>query len=531
MVQIGARVLFVWTLTILIINGVVYWSSCTWQSPVYRNSQTIRRLQTQKKTHDSKFTELQKFVKLLEWPEPPNPTSFMSSTSPNTTEVTLLDPHTTYHVGERVKVFIRARDHYGHPKTYGGDYFQAKLHSLELKAGVTGSITDHRNGSYTATFLLPWPGICQISISLLHSSEAMAILKKERDNHNFQVYYYGFFYHNGQIAKAICNIRSPGQDVCTYLDSGTGEEWFCVRPKGFPCSSYLEHAAGNRSAHFSSTEQELLHSSVTNQMLVSEKQNLTVLGQKNITDDKGICRPGLPNPDPSGYYYQDKWHSRVCRNRNFPTPNNIASCLKGKVVYMFGDSTLRQWWEYLVNFVPSLQKVDLHVNYAPGPLLATDSEYGYLLQWRAHQRPLTMNRTRLQELRYIANELDHIGGEKDGLVVVINCLAHFVLFPTSFYIKRIMGIRNAVIRLLERSPQTKVIIKSGNTGFLPPIGSDWLSWQLDTLMRDVFAELPVTIVDAWQMTSCHYLPKNIHPSRIIVQNMVDLMLSFICPMS
>ncbi|XP_072269581.1 NXPE family member 3-like [Pyxicephalus adspersus] len=385
-----------------------------------------------------KEKEFQKFLQLLEWPEPPNSTSFMSSTSPKTTECTLIDPQTTYHVGELTKVFIRARDHYGNPKTYGGDYFQAKLHSPGLKAGVTGSITDHRNGSYTVTFPLPWPGICQISISLVHSSEAIAILKAKRDTHDFKIIYYGFFYHNGSMAKAFCNIRPSGQDVCSYRDPNTEEEWFCERPKGFPCSAYLAHSSGGRYADYTSVQQEFLHST-------------------------------------------------------------------------------------------ALQRLDLHVVYAVGPLLATDAEHGYLVQWRAHQRPLNMNRTRLQDLRYIANELDNIGGENEGVVVVINCAAHFIFFPLKFYMKRIMGIRDAVARLLERSPHTKVIIKSANTGFLPPIGSNWLTLQLDTLLRAVFSGLPVTILDTWQMTSCHRLPQTVHPDRIIVKNMLDLMLSFICP--
>ncbi|XP_018428755.1 PREDICTED: NXPE family member 3-like [Nanorana parkeri] len=480
-------------------------------------------------SQDSKTEEIQKFLKPLAWPEPPNATSFMSSTSPKTTVCSLLDPGITYHVGEYVKVFIRARDHYGQPKTYGGDFFQAKLHALNLKAGVTGSITDHRNGTYTATFLLPWAGVSEIYILLVHSSEAIAILKRKRETRPDKVFYYGYFYHNGRWATVECNFHPPGRDVCTYRDSQTGEEWFCVRPEGFPCSTYLEHSNGGHREILTSAEGKFLESSVTNQVISSALPDFTVLPQKNGTDDRDICRRSIPNPDPSGYYYQDKWHSRVCRNQNFPTPANVTSCLKGKVVYMFGDSTLRQLWEYLVEFVPSLQRVNLHVSYAPGPLLATDAEHSYLVEWRAHQRPLSMKRTRVQELKYIANELDNMGGGDDGLVIVINCLAHFIFFPVNVYLRRMITIRDAVARLLERSPQTLVIIKSGNTGFLSTHGSDWLSWQLDTLMREVFSGLPVTILDAWQMTSCHYMTKSIHPGKIIVQNMVDLMLSFICP--
>ncbi|XP_031760475.1 NXPE family member 3 [Xenopus tropicalis] len=120
-------------------------------------------------------------MKVIEWPAPPGPTEYNFSTSPLTTEFQLLFPRGAYYVGEYVEVLITARDHGGRPKAYGGDYFQAKLHSPTLKAGVTGSVTDHRNGTYTASFLLLWPGQVEISIRLVHSSEAIAVLKDKRE--------------------------------------------------------------------------------------------------------------------------------------------------------------------------------------------------------------------------------------------------------------------------------------------------------------------------------------------------------------
>ena len=38
--------------------------------------------------------------------------------------------------------------------------------------------------------------------------------------------------------------------------------------------------------------------------------------------------------------------------RHFNDPDNITECLQGKMVYLFGDSTIRQWFEYLTAFVP-----------------------------------------------------------------------------------------------------------------------------------------------------------------------------------
>lgn len=194
---------------------------------------------------------------------------------------------------------------------------------------------------------------------------------------------------------------------------------------------------------------------------------------------------------------------------------------------MFGDSTLRAWWEYLVSFVPTLKEISLHVSHQTGPLLATDAEHNYLVHWRAHQKPLRMGRISVKELHYIATELDGLGARK-GLVIVITCWSHFATYPIGLYIRRLWHIRNAITQLLERSPDTKILIKSANTGYYALV-NDWLSFQLDTVMRAMFSKLPVTILDVWQMTSCHRFPENLHPGPIIVKNEVDLMLSFICP--
>lgn len=55
---------------------------------------------------------------------------------------------------------------------------------------------------------------------------------------------------------------------------------------------------------------------------------------------------------PSGHYYKDQWKPRNFKIRQFNDPDNVTECLQRKVVYLFGDSTIRQWFEYLTTFVP-----------------------------------------------------------------------------------------------------------------------------------------------------------------------------------
>lgn len=240
------------------------------------------------------------------------------------------------------------------------------------------------------------------------------------------------------------------------------------------------------------------------------------------------CRPGHLSLKPSGFYHQDRWHSTFCSSRSFPTADSILSCLAGRMVYMMGDSTLRQWWEYLRDTVPSLKPVDLHVTYQVGPLMAVETTRGTVLHWRAHSWPLRSLRTPVASLHSVARELHGLAGGP-YTVVVLGMGAHFTTFPPSVLARRLEGIREAVKALLDRAPSTLVVIKLANTGYKSVYGSDWLTLQVNRLLRAAFVGLRVAFVDAWEMTSSLALPDSIHPGRLIVRNEVDLLLSFICP--
>ncbi|XP_040202866.1 NXPE family member 3-like isoform X2 [Rana temporaria] len=474
--------------------------------------------------------ELTNLLKMIEWPLAPTNVSLEFSTYPKTSEYFIINPRATYMIGESLEVLIIAKDHKGRTKNYGGDYFHVKLHSLSLKAGVSGSVTDHNNGSYTARFILQWSGETMISVRLMHSSELIAILHQQRDTRPDKVFFKGYFEKNGIREVVECNFDLPGQDVCEYYDRQNQEKWVCQRPKNLPCDSYRDHSSGGNRKIQSEEEKPFFSMSLIDQEIPSNLGSLNVLPLKNVTNGTNVaCIAGLKNPNPSGFYYQDVWKSLVCSNKHFDNHTMATKCLAGKMVYMFGDSTMRQWWEYLVDFIPTLKQINLHViHHNPGPLLATDAEFNYLVQWRAHQKPLRMERSGIQELRYISSELDRLGNRK-GMIIVITCWSHFLTYPVGVYIHRLHHIREAVVRLLERSPETTILIKSANTGYRFDHGSDWLSVQLDILMRAMFSKLPVTVLDVWQMTSCHREPENLHPIKVIIKNEVDLMLSFICP--
>uniref|UniRef100_A0A3Q1FZW7 Neurexophilin and PC-esterase domain family member 3 n=1 Tax=Acanthochromis polyacanthus TaxID=80966 RepID=A0A3Q1FZW7_9TELE len=196
---------------------------------------------------------------------------------------------------------------------------------------------------------------------------------------------------------------------------------------------------------------------------------------------------------PSGYYYHGAWQTLSgTKVQQFNTPSAITQCLKGKVVHLQGDSTIRQWFEYFSGALPGLKEFDLHSQKKIGPLMTVDIPNNILVTYRCHGPPIGFPDVPISELRYIANELDNVVG---GTVVIIRTA-------------------NPKALMLERTLTN----------------NEWYTLQNDKVLRAIFKGLNVYLLDAWEMVLAHHLPHDIHPPPPIIKNMINVILSYICPM-
>ncbi|XP_035268586.1 NXPE family member 3-like [Anguilla anguilla] len=479
---------------------------------------------------------------MIRWPGPDKQIKDLSaSTDPSSSYFYIPGQRKSYQVGEELCVTVVARDFHQNLKPYGGDFFQAKLYSTKLKASVFGEVTDLHNGSYSLRFLLPWPGEAWVAVRLIHSSEAVQVLKHSRKYHSDRVYFRGVFM--GTDAKGTkfieameCNPKWDGAGLermrkgnccCEYPDPGTGEVWLCKKPKSLPCDALVNHQMGGYRNILRPDEEKFLATKYTDRWIKGKNRKIMILPSNTTVGASVKCRPGLQIPVPAGFYMKDVWTSLVCATGHFNAPK-ITQCLKDRELFMMGDSTMRQWYHYMGNSVPSIKYMDLHSSEQAGPLLAVDVTNNILLHWRAHGTPLRSRTSPIANLHYISNEIDGIAGGPRK-VIVFTIWAHFTSFPLKYYIRRVARIRQAVIALLKRAPDTIVVIKSANTGSKNVFGSDWLALQLDTILRAIFQGINVAFIDVWQMTSCHYSKDAIHHNPTVIWNEINLLLSFICP--
>ncbi|XP_075932091.1 NXPE family member 3-like [Anarhichas minor] len=257
--------------------------------------------------------------------------------------------------------------------------------------------------------------------------------------------------------------------------------------------------------------------------------NVTVLPQK---EGQPQVKSSTVTSGPSGYYYQGVWRALGGTTVREFNASAISQCLKGKVVHMYGDSTIRQWFEFFDATLPGLKEFDLHSLRRTGPDMSLDYANNIFMTYRCHGPPIQYYPISTRELRYIANELDDLVGGPNT-VVVFGIWAHFGSFPMEIYIRRLQSIRRAVVRLLERAPGTLVVIRTTNPRYLDLFvsltNSDWFSLQHGKVLRAMFKGLNVHLIDAWEMTLAHHLPHNIHPPPPIIRNMINHLLSYICP--
>ncbi|XP_058621367.1 NXPE family member 3-like isoform X1 [Onychostoma macrolepis] len=133
--------------------------------------------------------------------------------------------------------------------------------------------------------------------------------------------------------------------------------------------------------------------------------------------------------------------------------------------------------------------MDLHTPRTGGPLMTVELKNNIIVHWRPHGVPLRFSKMLITDLHYIANDIDEIAGGPHA-VVVFTIFAHLVFHPVTFYIHEVAKIRQSVVALLSRAPQTTVVIKSGNTAGV----------------KEVFAGRP----EAWQRDAVSHSLSGIH---------------------
>ncbi|XP_076968152.1 NXPE family member 2-like [Tamandua tetradactyla] len=464
---------------------------------------------------------------------PPRPfTHLNTTTSAAHSTATILNPRDTYCRGDQLDILLEVRDHLGRKKEYGGDFLRARMSSPALNAGASGKVTDFNNGTYLVSFTLFWAGQVSLSLLLIHPSEGASALWRARNQGYDKVIFMGLFANTTSQAHSECGlILKTSAELCQYLDTRDQEAFYCVRPQHLPCDALTHVTTRNKKISYLSKEEwRLFHRSNVGIEIMKNLTSIQVLPCKKRETIKRKCQIGMKSPFPSGYTLKRKWITAFCKQIELYETKNINDCLKRKLIYLMGDSTLRQWIYYLQKAVKTLKYFDYHGTGIFKTHVLLDAERHILIQWKKHGHPfVTQKLFSVKEENYIPREIDRVAGDNDT-AIVITFGQHFRPFPISIFTRRALNVQKAIERLFLRSPETKVIFKTENTRELylnAEMFGDFHGYVQNLIIRDIFVNLNVGIIDAWDMTvACH--TNAAHPPDYVIGNQINMFLNYIC---
>ncbi|XP_066269682.1 NXPE family member 1-like [Branchiostoma lanceolatum] len=472
-----------------------------------------------------------------------NGASNSRSTSSEKTGAHIFNRRPIYRVSDELLIRIVARDAFSRPKTTGGDYFSTKLYSTSpVQASTAGKITDFGNGTYIARFVLGWPGLVTAQVRLVHSSEAVNILKKSRSHKIRRFYSCSFFdakTNNTEWTSCTFNQNEKtgySRNICDFSRPEINVTWYCHKPRSAPCEAPVEcRQDRNKSLGvddvFTEEEKALLEGD-----RVEVQANISVIVKERDegVERKGLpqCGPRLPEPASEGYWYNGTWYSLRCRvQRGFDREAAIR-CLRNKNIYLQGDSTLRQWYSELAKTINTEENPN--AGKFLGPTVTTNKSNNINIHFRFHHFPISGPPPRpMNVFSFTADEIKNTVGGPD-VVFVLGLWGHFSGEPDDTFRSRLYGIRHAIEHHHSKYPGTKFFVRSSNTRGHVTFShlrdnSNWYAYQVLLETKDILGDLNVIILDVWDMSICQWHEHTIHPHIEVIMNHLDMFYSYICP--
>ncbi|XP_068090901.1 NXPE family member 1-like isoform X1 [Hyperolius riggenbachi] len=456
-----------------------------------------------------------------------------NTTSAEKSKMFIKNPKEKYCVGEEFIVQVDAYDYLGKRKGHGGDYWRATISNSDIKARASGKIQDLKNGSYHIHFFLFWEGKANVTVNLMHPSEAVSALWKSRNSWYGNVGYLGKFTSVDKAVETKCGFDlSKNEELCEYLDERDEEYFYCIKPQNFSCESFTEFKNWKTMAtQLSTLENRLLVASKVRMEIPQQTPDISVSQCNNLSSEtKERCKTGGKLEYPSGYFKDNIWYPKSCSMQTYHSAEELNSCMKGKFFYMFGDSTMHQLMTYFETKLKNLKLMNTYEYGWSQKHLGVDVERNIHILWKHHARPfIFLGFNTLREERTIPREIDLIGGNQ-YTVIVLNIGVHFRLFPVHHFIRRLYNIRRAIERLFLRSPESKVIIKTENVSEM--MGeyegmSDLHASVHYFVMETIFKDINVGFLNGWDMTTA-FDSRQIHPPESYVRNEVNMLMTYIC---
>ncbi|XP_078495759.1 NXPE family member 1-like [Ciona intestinalis] len=500
------------------------------------------------------MTSLKKFNQLRK-----QNTNFTLNTFSNS-RVVIVDKRTKYKTGDILNARIDAYNWKENKRSFGGDYFVARLvygNGL-YPDGIAGIVTDHRNGTYSIRVPLLIPGEARLEVKLMIPLEGIAELIRCTSLRKFLgTTYVGTF---ETLESTECNIdlsftkyslfyalflftfRLTEDKICDYSNPRNQEPWFCVKPPSGKCSKIIKLTFDRNEPSVYDSTNEICNENLLQQLGSSKliygsglKISIQRPGfQSQQLPKLPVCKTslnGITTKRPNGYFVNGLWKSTFCKN-NLKSLAEAGPCFHNKDIYFLGDSTSRQYYYLFAKMIgmePVYREDGTEISLGDGWNQPRTFQSGSTqMYFRGHGTPM-QNSGHIAAMPYVSDMLDEIASRENEVVVIFNLGLHVLYFEPSFFIHRMRGIKDAMLRLNQRRANVRVIFRSQRVLDINTNRTNgWLAYRYGVLTREIFKDVKnLFYFDLWDLSSVWPL-NHFHPRQEHLEQEALYLCNFIC---
>ena len=230
--------------------------------------------------------------------------------------------------------------------------------------------------------------------------------------------------------------------------------------------------------------------------------------------------------NPSGFFYKGQWQPTFC---NLPRDDRYGKCLNGKHLVLFGDSTTRQWYSYLMNHLKCRQMTEQWTQKAwHKRTLCNSVAMNFTAEWLPHGQPFYVGdhwENKERSTHPIAAYLDAVS-DNSKLVIVVHIFAHQSNFRSEIFRDRMKAISRSARHLLDRNKDVIILVKGPHT--YNQVRS-YYYYHYRVIIKEEFEELydRVVFMEQGDMTIAK---KNacIHPTFGVLKEAIRQFIGYIC---
>lgn len=446
-----------------------------------------------------------------------------------------------------------AYDKQQRPKLYGDDVVVIWAEKEKGDGRISGQVEDHKNGSYTGHVTVFWTGKTRLYFKLItpieNSCRRWKAIKRYGNSVFAQSLPKGILATYKKNSSQVVNTTNCGPipwihgftNLCNFTTLNGGLSWYCGKPndKDFNCSDI-----------YSFSSYPLVKVSFDRRNLITDpghgvfKESVTtdittpcILRQPSV---RCSARPAIMSwsePLPSGFWLNSAWTPLHCRAGVNHTNEEYRKCLANKHLFLIGESTVRQYSQYIADQVMEIGKVDMKNGHGPEDTYHRSSPlsgHNISLWYYQHEMPFhSYPGTWIKNIIAVPDLISSIAEMSlDGRDVILFLYynSHISAHPPSAYRDRIRLLSNALQSFLATKPQAKVLYK----GFHVMIEDDkWfdarISQLLDDILREEFMTVMdrVTLLDTMSITVAHN-SELLHPNGNAFLSQIHQFFSYIC---